>query len=313
MNVGHLIEAQQFTPVLLFSLFREADAIRLSPDSYRTDCAGKILATLFYEPSTRTRLSFESAMLRLGGSVIGTDNAREFSSAAKGESIEDAIRVISYYADIIVLRYHEEGGAQRASLVSHIPIINAGDGKGQHPTQALLDVYTIYRELGRLTNLRIAIVGDLAAGRTAHSLAYLFGKFDNNELIFVSQPHLKMKPEILEYLRRHGVVYQEVGNLHEILPHIDVVYMTRTQRERITEEEYLRARGTFVINAATLPLLKPHARILHPLPHIEEISLPPGVEEKDPRVAYFRQSENGLYIRMALLRRLLTRATIEPR
>lgn len=310
MVVGHLIEAQQFTPALLFSLFREADAIRMSPASYAQDCSGKILATLFYEPSTRTRLSFESAMLRLGGKIIGTDNAREFSSAIKGESIEDSIRVIASYADAIVLRHHEEGSAKRASLVSNVPIINAGDGKGQHPTQALLDVYTMYRECKRLTNLKIAIVGDLTAGRTTHSLAYLLGKFENNELIFVSQPHLRMKPEILEYLQRHEVKYREEDDLQKVLPEVDVVYMTRVQRERLTEDEYIKAKGAFIITSKTLAMLKPSARILHPLPHVEEITLPTELELSDLRVAYFRQSENGLFVRMALLRRLLTRAHV---
>ena len=310
MDVGHLIEAQQFTPALLFSLFREADAIRVSPESYANDCAGKILATLFYEPSTRTRLSFESAMLRLGGKIIGTDNAREFSSAVKGESIEDTIRVIAHYANAIVLRHHEEGSALRASLVSTVPVINAGDGKGQHPTQALLDVYTMYRECGRLTNLKIAIVGDLIAGRTTHSLAYLLGKFENNELIFVSQPHLKMKSEILEYLQRHGVKYREESDIRDILSEIDVIYMTRIQKERLSYEEYIKARGMFVITPETLALLKPSTRILHPLPHVEEIMLPHEIEQNDSKVAYFRQTENGLFIRMALLRRLLTRTRV---
>lgn len=249
-------------------------------------------------------------MLRLGGKVIGADNASEFSSAAKGESVEDTVRVIADYADVIVLRHHEEGSARRASLVSPVPVINAGDGKGQHPTQALLDVYTMYRECGRLTNLKIAIVGDLAAGRTTHSLAYLLGKFENNELIFVSPPHLRMKPEILEYLRRHGVSYREESSLQEILSGFDVIYMTRIQRERLAPEEYVAARGLFVITPEILAALKPSARVLHPLPHVEEIALSPNVEAKDARVAYFRQSENGLFVRMALLRRLLTRAQV---
>ncbi len=310
MVIGHLIEAQQFTPALLFSLFREADAIRVSPQSYENDCAGKILATLFYEPSTRTRLSFESAMLRLGGKVIGTDNAREFSSAIKGESIEDTIRVIAAYADAIVLRHHEEGSALRASTVSPVPIINAGDGKGQHPTQALLDVYTMYCECGRLTNLKIAIIGDLAAGRTTHSLAYLLGKFENNEIIFVSQPHLRMKPEILEYLRRHEVKFREEGDFEKVLPEVDIAYMTRVQRERLTEDDYTKAKDAFTLTSQALALLKPSARVLHPLPHVEEIALPFELESSDPRIAYFRQSENGLFVRMALLRRLLTRAHV---
>ena len=234
MKAKHVLEAQQFSQELLFSLFREADAIRMQMASYAYDLNGKIAATLFYEPSTRTRLSFETAMLRLGGQIISTENAKEFSSAVKGESIEDTVRVIGAYADCIIIRHFEEGAVKRASEASPIPIINAGDGKGQHPSQALLDLYTMYRECKRLQGLRIAIVGDLAAGRTTHSLAYLLGKFSGNELIFVSQPHLKMKKEILEYLQRHNVHYKEVEGLREVLPHVDVVYMTRIQKERLT-------------------------------------------------------------------------------
>ena len=208
-----------------------------------------------------------------------------------------------------MLRHHEEGNAKRASAVSSVPIINAGDGKGQHPTQALLDVYTMYRECGKLTGLKIAIVGDLNAGRTAHSLAYLLGKFENNELIFVAPPHLRMK-KILEYLQRHGVMYREENDMQAILPEVDVVYMTRIQRERLSPEEYVAARGLFVITHETLARLKQSARILHPLPHVEEIALPFATESEDKRIAYFRQSENGLFIRMALLRRLLTRTQV---
>ena len=244
-------------------------------------------------------------MLRLGGQIISTENAKEFSSAVKGESIEDTVRVIGAYADCIIIRHFEEGAVKRASEASPIPIINAGDGKGQHPSQALLDLYTMYRECKRLQGLRIAIVGDLAAGRTTHSLAYLLGKFSGNELIFVSQPHLKMKKEILEYLQRHNVHYKEVEGLREVLPHVDVVYMTRIQKERLTIVEYEAAKGAFRIDKELLELLKPEARILHPLPHIEEIELPITIEQSDPRVAYFRQAENGLYLRMALLRWLL--------
>jgi len=305
-TIKHLIEAQQFTPDVLFSLFLDAEDIRKNLWKYSDKLKGKVLATLFYEPSTRTRLSFETAMLRLGGSVISTENAKEFSSAIKGESIEDTARVISGYADAIVIRHYEEGTARKASLVSSIPVINAGDGKGQHPTQALLDVYTIYRELGRLENLKIALVGDLASGRTARSLCYLLGKFNNNTIIFVSPDNLKMGEDIKEYLKRHNVIFREEDDLNKILPEIDVVYMTRIQKERISSEEYEKARGKFVINESNRNLLKETARILHPLPHVEEINLPVEIEKEDKRVAYFRQSENGVYIRMALLKMLLS-------
>lgn len=300
-----LIESQQFTPELLFSLFKDAEEIRENPSKHSHDLNGKILATLFYEPSTRTRLSFETAMLRLGGQVISTENAKEFSSAIKGESMEDTMRVISKYADIIVMRHYEEGVAKRASEVSSVPIINAGDGKGQHPTQALLDLYTIYRELGKVESIKIAMVGDLSSGRTVRSLCYLLGKFSHIEIIFVSPENLKIKEDIKEYLTKHKIKFREERDLHEVLPNIDIVYMTRIQKERISIEDYEKARGKFIINEETLKLIGTNARILHPLPHVEEIDLPIKIENEDKRVAYFRQSENGLYIRMALLKHLL--------
>lgn len=300
----HFIESQQLTPEIILDIFERADEFR-KDKIYEPILKGKVLATLFYEPSTRTRLSFETAMLRLGGSVVTTENAREFSSAVKGETIQDSIRVVSNYADIIVMRHYEEGMAKIASTVSKVPVINAGDGKGQHPTQALLDLYTIYKECGKLDNLKIAIVGDLASGRTARSLCYLLGKFPGNEIIFLSPEHLRMKQDIKEYLSRHGVAYREEKNLDEVLPEIDIVYMTRIQKERITLDEYNSARGKYIINQNNFHLLKKSARILHPLPKIDEIVLPLEIEEADARVAYFRQAENGLYIRMALLAHLM--------
>jgi aspartate carbamoyltransferase catalytic subunit len=286
-------------------LFQEADEIRTNLGAHAHDLNGKILATLFYEPSTRTRLSFETAMLRLGGQVISTENAKEFSSAIKGESMEDTIRVVSKYADCIVMRHYEEGVAKRASEVSDISIINAGDGKGQHPTQALLDLYTIYRELGKIEGIKIAMVGDLSSGRTVRSLCYLLGKFSNIEVIFVSPENLKMRDDIKEYLTKHKIKFREESDLHSVLPIIDIVYMTRIQKERISIEDYEKARGKFIINEGNLNLIRESARILHPLPHVEEIDLPVKVESKDARIAYFRQSENGLYIRMALLKHLV--------
>jgi len=305
MELKNLIEAQQFTPEILFSLFNEADKIKESPKEFLEALKGKVLATLFYEPSTRTRLSFESAMLKLGGAVISTENAKEFSSAIKGESIEDTIRVVSAYADCIVIRHYEEGTAKKASDVSNIPIINAGDGKGQHPTQALLDVYTIYREFGHLNKIKIAFVGDLLSGRTVRSLCYLLGKFPETEITFVSPEHLKMKEDIKEYLTKHKVKFKEENNLNEVLPEVDVIYMTRIQKERMSLEDYERARGKFVINESNFNLIKKESRIMHPLPHVEEIDLHVDMEKSDKRIAYFRQAENGLYIRMALLKELL--------
>jgi aspartate carbamoyltransferase catalytic subunit len=302
MGFRHLVKSQQFTKENLFSMFKKADELRI----YSTNSLNnKILMALFYEPSTRTRLSFESAMLKLGGTVIGTENAREFSSAVKGESLEDSIRVLGKYADVIVMRHSETGAAKQAAEVSSVPIINAGDGKGQHPTQALLDVYTIYREFKRLNNLKIAVVGDLASGRTVRSLCYLLGKFEDIEIIFVSPDNLRVGDDIKEYLLKHNIKHREEDDLNKVLEEVDVVYMTRIQKERISLGDYEKAKGKFVINEDNFELVNPNSRIMHPLPHVEEIDLPIEVEETDPRVAYFRQAENGLYARMALLDKMV--------
>lgn len=223
MKLKNLYESQQFSPELLFSLFKDADEIRENLEKHHSDLKGKLVASLFYEPSTRTRLSFESAMIKLGGNVISTENAKEFSSAIKGESIEDTIRVVSKYVDVIVMRHYEEGTAEKASAVSSVPVINAGDGKGQHPTQALLDLYTIYREFGRVENIKIAFVGDLASGRTARSLCYLLGKFKNIEIIFVSPENLRMKSDIENYLKKHGVPFREESDLNKVLGEVDII------------------------------------------------------------------------------------------
>jgi len=244
-------------------------------------------------------------MLKLGGQVMGTENAKEFSSIAKGESLEDSIRVIAGYSDAIVMRHSETGSAEKAALVSSAPIINGGDGKGQHPTQALLDIYTLYRELGRIENIKIAMVGDLASGRTVRSLCYLLGKFPGIEITFVSPENLKISYDIKEYLNKHQVPFREETDLGKILPEIDAVYMTRIQKERISQEDYQNAKGKYVINETNLQLIKPDAIVMHPLPHIEEINLPIELEKNDKRIAYFRQAENGLYIRMALLEEIM--------
>jgi len=302
MKLKHCIESQQFSKELLFELFNLADSLRENNGEL---LKGKIMASLFYEPSTRTRLSFESAMLKLGGRVIGTENAKEFSSAVKGESLEDSTRVISSYSDVIVIRHDVDGSAKLCSSVSKVPVINAGDGKGQHPTQALLDVYTIYLEFGKIDGLKIAMVGDLSSGRTVRSLCYLLGKFENVEIIFVSPENLKMKDDIKDYLNRHNVKFREESDLDKILTEVDVIYMTRIQKERISFEDYEAAMGKFVINETNFNFVPKSSRIMHPLPHVEEIELPIVLENFDERVAYFRQAENGLYIRMALLVHLL--------
>ncbi len=265
---------------------------------------GRIMAALFYEPSTRTRLSFESAMLRLGGRAIGTDNAREFSSAAKGETLEDTIRIVAGYADVIVLRHHEEGAARRAAAVSDVPVINAGDGKGQHPTQSLLDLYTVQDELGHVDGVRVAMVGDLANGRTARSLAYLLSKYRDVELWFVAPPQVAMGGDIKQHLDAQGIRWHETRDLGAVLPEVDVVYQTRIQRERFEDDAAYRAvSGVYLIDAEAMARLRPGAIVMHPLPRLNEID--PAVDA-DPRAAYFRQARNGVQIRMALLDMVLS-------
>ncbi len=303
----HLYESQQLEPEIIFKIFDKTDELIKKPFN---SLNGKVLATLFYEPSTRTRLSFESAMLRLGGSVISTENAKEFSSAIKGESLEDTIRIVSGYADCIVIRHYEDGAAKKASFISDIPIINAGDGSGQHPTQALLDIYTIYKEIGRLRNFKIAMVGDLAHGRTVRSLSYLIGKLGpgrNIEIIFISPDNLKMKDDLKEYLERHEILFREETDMNNVLSECDIVYMTRIQKERMSTKDYLKSKGKYVIDMKNIHLIKNEARIMHPLPHVEEIDLPIAIEQGDPRIAYFRQARNGLFIRMALLDYLINK------
>jgi aspartate carbamoyltransferase catalytic subunit len=299
-----VVESQQFSRELLEEIFLRADDMKREPHRASGRLLGRVMAALFYEPSTRTRLSFEAAMLRLGGRTIGTDNAREFSSAAKGETLEDTIRIVSGYSDVIVLRHSEQGAARRAAAVSDVPVINAGDGKGQHPTQALLDVYTIKDELGALDGVSVAMVGDLANGRTARSLAYLLSKFRDVRLWFVAPPQVAMSEDIKQHLDDHGVRWDEATALEDVLPLVDVVYQTRIQKERFEDEaEYQALKGVYKIDARAMEALRPDAIVMHPLPRVDEIA--PEVDS-DPRAAYFRQARNGLHIRMALLDMVLS-------
>ncbi|MDQ3694527.1 MAG: aspartate carbamoyltransferase [Chloroflexota bacterium] len=294
----HVVEVGQFDRGAIEHLFAVADRMRALPIRSRP-LQDRLLATIFYEPSTRTRLSFESAMHRLGGGVLSTENAREFSSAIKGESVEDTVRIVAGYADAIVLRHHEQGAAHRAAAVSPVPILNAGDGPGEHPTQALLDLYTIGHELGRIDGLRVALVGDLRFGRTARSLARLFRLTSGTELVFVSPPAVPMGDDVRAELDAAGITYRDEVDLATVLPEVDVVYQTRIQRERFaTRDEYDASRGVYVIDQAAMDRLNPDAIVLHPLPRVEEIS--PEVD-RDPRAAYFRQAHNGVFVRMALL------------
>src|SRR5271166_5278775 len=296
----HVVEAQQFTVPLLMELFDRAEGMeRVVARGGSLDFQNRIMATLFYAPSTRTRLCFEAAMHRLGGRVLSTEHARAFSSAVEGEQVEDSIRIIGGYSDVIVIRPLEEGGAKRAARVSPVPVINAGDGEGgQHPTQALLDLYTIFRERP-LNGLRVAIVGELDKGRTARSLAYLLAKFERVKLFFVSPPVLQMKADITEYLDQHGIDYQIHHQIDEVISEVDVLYLTRTRPERVPDVGTLKR---FAIDTSMVRRMKPDALILHPLPRTAE--LPRSVDD-DPRALYFRQARNGLFVRMALLTMLL--------
>lgn len=296
MKLPHVVASQQFTVPLLMELFERSRAMeKLVARGGTRDHERRILASLFYEPSTRTRFSFEAAMYRLGGKVLSTEQAKHFSSAIEGEQLEDTIRILSGYADVIVLRHHETGGAARAAKVSSVPVVNAGDGRdGQHPTQALLDLYTIHRERRSLDGLSIAIVGELDAGRTVRSLAYLLSKFDRVKIFFVSPPGLEMKPDVLQHLEEHQVWYAIEHDVSKVLGEVDVVYQTRIRPERVAG----RSLAGYNLDATLLSALRRDAMILHPLPRTVEIA--PEIDD-DPRALYFRQARNGLFVRMALL------------
>jgi aspartate carbamoyltransferase catalytic subunit len=300
MSLKHVVESQQFTVPLLMELFDRSRLMeRIVARGGTLDYQNRILASLFYQPSTRTRFSFEAAMHRLGGRVLSTEHARAFSSEIEAEQVEDSIRIIGSYCDVIVIRHHETGGAARAAKVSPVPVINAGDGDGgQHPTQALLDLYTIYRERP-LDGLSVAFIGELDRGRTVRSLAYLLAKFDRVKVFFVSPPELQMRPDILEHLDRHGVRYELESDIDRVVGEVDVVYQTRIRPERMPR---LPGSLRYAINSSVLQRMRPDAMILHPLPRTVELD---KTVDDDPRAFYFRQAANGLYVRMALLTMLL--------
>ena len=299
-KLSHVIESQQFTLPLLMDLFQRSRGMeRIVARGGTLEYQNKILANLFYQPSTRTRFCFEAAMYRLGGKVLSTEQASAFSSEVAGEQVEDSIRIIANYSDVIVVRHPQAGGAQRAAQVSPVPVINAGDGEGgQHPTQALLDLYTIYRERP-LTGLSVAIIGELDRGRTARSLAYLLAKFDRVKIFFVAPAELQMRPDILEHLDEHGVKYELESDVHRVIGEADVIYQTRIRPERVTEAHGARR---YSIGTDMLRKIKPDALIMHPLPRTVELD---KAVDDDPRALYFRQAANGLYVRMALLTMLL--------
>lgn len=286
----------------LDKLFALARDIESNMPKYAHACEGKKLATCFYEPSTRTRLSFEAAMLNLGGSVLGFSDAAS-SSASKGESVADTIRIISCYADICAMRHPKEGAPMVAASVSGIPVINAGDGGHQHPTQTLTDLMTISTLKGRLNQLTIGLCGDLKFGRTVHSLINALVRYDNVRFIFISPDELRVPDYITEMLKEKNIPYEEVTQLEEIMPGLDILYMTRVQKERFfNEEDYVRLKDFYVLDKAKLSLAPSDMLVLHPLPRVNEISV--DVDD-DPRAVYFKQAQYGVYVRMALILTLL--------
>jgi len=294
MRLGHIIESQQFTVPVLMELFKIADDMEhVVARGGTRDYSNRIMASLFYEPSTRTRFSFESAMMRLGGKILSTESADQFSSVMRGEELEDTVRVVGNYSDVIVLRHNEIGGAARAAKVSSVPVINAGDGKGgQHPTQALLDLYTIHREIKTIDGVKVAMVGNLSEGRTVRSLAYLLGKFERVKLFFVAPKNLQMRQDIIDYLIHHNVWFTMEEDLKKIIDEVDVVYMTRLESSGGAEG------GRYYIDNSVMKYLPKKSIVMHPLPRANEIS---EAVDNDPRSAYFRQTKNGVYIRMAIL------------
>ena len=299
----HLMSPLDFTPQELDRLFDLANDIEHHPERYAHACDGKILATCFYEPSTRTRLSFESAMNRLGGKVIGFSSAAA-SSAAKGESVADTIRMASCYADICAMRHPKEGAPMVATAVSSIPVINAGDGGHQHPTQTLTDLMTIRSLKGRLDHLTIGLCGDLKFGRTVHSLINALVRYENISFVFISPEELRIPGYIREdVLDEKGVPYQEVERLEDVIGSLDLLYMTRVQRERFfNEEDYVRLKDFYILDKAKMALAGPDMLVLHPLPRVNEISVE---VDSDPRASYFKQVQYGVYVRMALILTLL--------
>ena len=301
-----LIDIVDFSVEELDELLNTACDISEHPERYADCCRGKKLATLFFEPSTRTRLSFEAAMMELGGNVLGFSEAGS-SSAAKGESIADTAKMISCYADIMTMRHPKEGAPYVAAKSAWIPVINAGDGGHCHPTQTLADLLTIYRELGRLENLTVGCCGDLKYGRTVHSLLSALGRYKNIKIVLISPEELRL-PKYVKYevLDKNGMEYVETTSLDEAMPELDVLYMTRIQRERFDSyDEYERLKDSYILTVEKMNAAKPTMRVLHPLPRVNEISVK---VDNDPRAAYFRQALNGKYMRMALILKLLEEA-----
>ena len=298
----HLIDPLDFSQEEITSLLDLADRIRSDPAAYQDVAAHKKLATLFYEPSTRTRLSFEAAMLNLGGHVLGFPS-ENVCSASKGESVADTIRVVSCYADIVAMRHPKEGAPMIASMRSPVPIINAGDGGHNHPTQTLADLLTIQREKGSFENLTIGMCGDLKFGRTVHSLIHAMRRYKGVKFILISPEELKVPEYIIQELDHEGIPYEETTSLEDAMPSLDILYMTRVQQERFfNEADYVRLKDSYILNPDKLATAKKDLCIMHPLPRVNEISV---AVDDDPRACYFKQVLNGKYIRMALILKLL--------
>ena len=302
----HLIDIRDLAQKEILALLDRAGDIMEHPADYREACRYKKLATLFFEPSTRTRLSFEAAMMELGGGVLGFSEAAS-SSASKGESVADTVRVVGCYADIIAMRHPKEGAPLAAALHSSVPIINAGDGGHNHPTQTLTDLFTIRRELGSLNNFAIGLCGDLKFGRTVHSLIAALTRCEGVRFVCISPEELRLPGYVRrELLERSGADFTEVRGLEEVMPELDVLYMTRVQRERFfNEEDYLRLKDSYILTPAKLASARAGMRILHPLPRVNEIDT---AIDADPRAAYFRQALGGKFVRMALILKLLEEA-----
>ncbi len=298
----HLISPLDFSVEELDDLLDLASDIEKNPDKYKEACKGKKIATLFYEPSTRTRLSFEAAMINLGGSVLGFSSA-DSSSASKGESVSDTIRIISCYADICAMRHPKEGAPLVAASKSSIPVINAGDGGHQHPTQTLTDLMTIRSLKGRLNNLTIGLCGDLKFGRTVHSLINALLRYENISFVLISPPELRVPEYIRENLTKADAPFKEVTKLEDVMSDLDILYMTRVQKERFfNEEDYIRMKDSYILDKRKMKLAKDDMLVLHPLPRVNEISVE---VDDDPRAVYFKQVQYGVYVRMALILTLL--------
>lgn len=306
MRTRNLIDLEDISKNDLQEIIRLAQMIKAHPSIFTDACHGKIMATLFYEPSTRTQMSFQTAMLRLGGQIIGFDNPSN-ASVAKGESLKDTVRVVSGYADLIVMRNPIEGSALAASLYSKSPIINAGDGGHLHPTQTLTDVVTLSFEKGTLDGLTVGLCGDMKNGRTVHSLIKTLSKYKNNRFVLISTPELQLPQYVLDILEESGCAYSFSDSLEKSIGELDVLYMTRIQQERFkSKEEYEAQKGIYVLDEAKMRLAKGDLVVLHPLPRVDEITV--GVDE-DPRAKYFQQAEYGMYARMALIITMLNMRT----